>query len=215
MSNPFAGWTQETADEHNRRVALGRMKGNSASELFEQAQRDRIKVNQETTELREKIFGGLRAGMTMAASQTVVEHLVQNPNGSVVVVSKNGRRRCSIGGKDCSFRSHWEVNFAHYLEHLKKEKVITDWDYEPQVFYFDGIRRGTTNYTPDFKLIYPGGRHEWREVKGWMSPQDKTKLKRMQKFFPEETIKIIDGEWFKKNGPALSVIVRGWSKKKK
>jgi uncharacterized protein YhfF len=205
MSNPFAGWTQETADEHNRRVALGRMKGNSASELFEQAQRARIQDRADSALILERL----------REPAEPMEKVFSTFGLNQVIVSKNGRRRCSIGGKDCSFRSHWEVNFAHYLEHLKKEKVITDWDYEPQVFYFDGIRRGTTNYTPDFKLIYPGGRHEWREVKGWMSPQDKTKLKRMQKFFPEETIKIIDGEWFKKNGPALSVIVRGWSKKKK
>jgi hypothetical protein len=134
------------------------------------------------------------------------------PDG--VEVSKNGRRKCTIGGKTYSFRSHWEVNYAHYLEQLKKQKAIVDWEYESQVFWFEGIRRGKTNYTPDFKVTYYGGRYEWREVKGWMSPGDKTKLKRMLKFFPEEVIKVIDGDWFKAHGKTLAGIVPGWSKKK-
>jgi hypothetical protein len=210
-NNPFAGWTLADAEEHNRRVALGRMRGNPTSDLFEKAQRDKangIRISN----FSDPISAAIRAGLANESTQYAPE---KNSIPGAVEVSKNGRRKVTIGGKEYSFRSHWEVNYAYYLQFLKTRGDIVDWEYEPQVFYFDGIRRGTTNYTPDFKVTYPGGKHDWREVKGFMSPKDKTKLKRMKKFFPEETIKVIGKDWFKLNGPRLSAIVPGWSRKKK
>jgi hypothetical protein len=132
-----------------------------------------------------------------------------------VEIAKNGRRRVTIGGQEYSFRSHWEVNYAYYLQFLKDQGHIAKWEYESTVFYFEGIRRGTTNYTPDFKVTANDGTHDWREVKGWLDPRSKTKLKRFRKYFPKEVIRLIDSAWFKANSGNLSRIVPGWSKKGK
>jgi hypothetical protein len=187
-NNPFAGWKQADVEAHNQRVALARMKGNPVNDLFEQQQRERV-----------------NALLTNITSGTPVPPKVE--------IAKNGRRKVTIGGKTYSFRSHWEVNYAYYLEFLKQRGDIAGWLYEDQVFYFDGIRRGTTNYTPDFKVIFKDGRHEWREVKGWLDPKSKTKLKRMKKYFPKEIVRLIDSNWFKANSSNLAAIVPGWSKK--
>ncbi len=49
-------------------------------------------------------------------------------------------------------RSTWEMNYAHYLDWLKKKKEIKKWEYEPDTFWFKNIRRGTCSYLPDFKI---------------------------------------------------------------
>jgi hypothetical protein len=104
-----------------------------------------------------------------------------------------------IGGKRCFFRSTWELRFAGYLEMLKKGGIIAEWEYEPQTFWFEGICRGTTNYTPDFKITLPGGGIEFWEVKGWMDARSRTKLRRMKKYHPDVVIKVFDQNWFRTN----------------
>jgi hypothetical protein len=104
-----------------------------------------------------------------------------------------------IGGKRFYARSQAEVQFAKILEYLKSEKVsILDWHYEPETFWFDGIRRGVTNYKPDFKVIYHDGTHHWFEVKGYLDTKSKTKLKRFMKYYPNEIIKLVMSKDIKK-----------------
>ncbi len=104
-----------------------------------------------------------------------------------------------IGGKRFFSRSSWEVKYANHLELLKKGGAVSEWLYEPMTFWFDKIKRGVTNYTPDFKVIKPDGTHEWHEVKGWMDKRSITKLKRMRIYHPKETVIVRDGAWFKAN----------------
>jgi hypothetical protein len=77
---------------------------------------------------------------------------------------------------------------------LKEQKIILEWDYEPQTFWFDSIRRGTRSYLPDFKVYRPDGTHYWLEVKGYMDQKSKTKIKRFKKYYPQEELIIIDKE---------------------
>lgn len=121
---------------------------------------------------------------------------------------------CEIGGKRKYLRSHWEKNYAHYLEFLKVIGYIKDWNYETKTFWFEGIRRGVNNYKPDFFVILNDGQEEFREVKGYMDSKSKTKLKRMKKYFPLVKMRVIDGAWFKKNGKTMALLVPGWTKKK-
>lgn len=82
---------------------------------------------------------------------------------------------------DVTVRSSWESNFLTYLDHKK-----IPWEFEPQVFYFSGIKRGTRSYLPDVK-IYPNRKnYEWIEIKGRMTSKDKTKMRRLRKYYPEE-----------------------------
>lgn len=128
---------------------------------------------------------------------------------------KNGRATwkqdwAEIGGKRNFYRSKWEHRYALYLEFMKKHNHILDWEHEPKTFYFEGIKRGTTNYKPDFKVTFPSGNHEWIEVKGYMDSKSVTKIKRMAKYFPEEKLRVVDGTWFKTNSPMLKKVLKGW-----
>jgi len=115
-----------------------------------------------------------------------------------------------IGGKRCFFRSRWEYRYALYLELMKQNNYVIEWEHEPKVFYFEGIKRGTTNYKPDFKVTFPSGKEEWFEVKGYMDAKSKTKIKRMAKYYPELVLRVIDKTWFSENSKKLKAIIKNW-----
>jgi hypothetical protein len=115
-----------------------------------------------------------------------------------------------IGGKRNFYRSRWEYRYALYLEFMKKYNHIIEWEHEPKTFWFEGIKRGTNNYKPDFKIIFPSGNEEWHEVKGYMDSKSATKIKRMKKYYPDVILRIIDKNWFKENSPKLKMILKGW-----
>ena len=117
--------------------------------------------------------------------------------------SKSGWRE--VGGKKIYFRSTWEVKYAKYLQFLKETGVINSWEYEPQTFWFEEIRRGTRSYLPDFKVTKLDGTHYWVEVKGYFDAKSKTKIKRFKKYYPKEELMICDEKWFVKNS-MLSVM---------
>ena len=77
-----------------------------------------------------------------------------------------------------SVRSSWEANFLTILNHQK-----IAWDYEPKMFIFHSIERGTRGYLPD---VYLPEEDMWIEIKGRIRPKDKTKLRRFKKYYPEE-----------------------------
>ena len=80
------------------------------------------------------------------------------------------------------FRSSWEANLARYYNY-----VGVEWQFEPKTFIFEGIRKGSVSYTPDF---YLPKEDKWIEVKGWMDDKSKTKLNRFKKYYPEEYNKL-------------------------
>lgn len=128
---------------------------------------------------------------------------------------KNGRAIwkqdwAEIGGKRNFYRSRWEYRFALYLEFMKKHGKIMDWEHEPETFYFEGIKRGTNNYKPDFRVTFPTGNTEWFEVKGYMDAKSKTKIKRMAKYHPQIVLRVIDGTWFKTNSLLLKKVLPNW-----
>lgn len=102
-----------------------------------------------------------------------------------------------IGRKKHFFRSRWEANVALYLESLKKQKAITEWQYEPCTFWFEKIKRGVVSYKPDFLVFYKNGESKFIEVKGWMDNRSKTKLKRMAKYYPGVTVELWDSKVYK------------------
>jgi hypothetical protein len=115
-----------------------------------------------------------------------------------------------IGDKRNFYRSRWEYRYALYLEFMKKYNHIIEWEHEPKTFWFEGIKRGTNNYKPDFKIVFPSGNEEWHEVKGYMDSKSATKIKRMKKYYPDVILRIIDKNWFKENSPKLKMILKGW-----
>jgi len=82
------------------------------------------------------------------------------------------------------FRSKMEANVARYFN-LRECK----WEYEPIEYCFDKIKRGQRYYKPDF-IIYYLNTHFLIEVKGYFRLEDKTKLRRFKKYYPEEFTKL-------------------------
>jgi len=115
-----------------------------------------------------------------------------------------------IGGKRKYYRSKWEANYARFLQMYKEQGLIKDWFHESITFWFEGIKRGTNSYKPDFKVIMNNDSVQYHEVKGYMDPKSATKLKRMKKYHPTVMMRLIDAEWFKKNNKTLKGVIKEW-----
>lgn len=112
------------------------------------------------------------------------------------VPAHNAYSRCKGGYREdipgMYFRSAWEANYARYLNKLMAMKVVESWAYEPKTFWFDGIKRGVMSYKPDFCVVYKGDPKEvYVEIKGWQTPKDRTKWRRMAKYHPEIKLEIV------------------------
>ena len=111
-------------------------------------------------------------------------------------------------------RSAWEANYARYLTWLQAHGEIHGWAYEPRTFVFEGITRGTRDYTPDFQAFLTPEAYEWHEVKGWMDAKSRTRLTRMASYFPEERIVVIDQGWFRQAKQAgLDRLIPHWERR--
>lgn len=108
--------------------------------------------------------------------------------------------------KKIYFRSSWEYMYACWLEKLKQGGKIKDWEHEPVTFWFNKIKRGVRSYLPDFRVTHLDGSIEFVETKGFFDSRSKTKMKRMEKYYPEVKLKMIGQEWFLKNMKSLKVI---------
>ncbi len=115
-----------------------------------------------------------------------------------------------IGGIRKFYRSRWEANYASYLEWLKTGGHIADWKHEPKTFWFEGVKRGTVSYLPDFWVVENDGTDAFHEVKGWMDDRSKTKIKRMEKYYPEVKLVVIDSKGYAALKKSVSSLVPGW-----
>jgi len=110
------------------------------------------------------------------------------------------------------FRSRYEANYARYLNFLIRNKEgIEKWEFEPDTFWFEKIKRGVRSYTPDFKVYLTDKSIEYHEVKGWDYPRGKTARKRMAKYYPNIKLILINEEFFKafkKQG--MDKLIDGW-----
>lgn len=143
----------------------------------------------------------------LSKSVNAVKTKIKEIETGVVHTKKKSSKGTKIGKRDdlgMFFRSGWEANVARYL----KAKNLS-FEYEPKTFSFldHGIKQGTVMYTPDFK-VYANGDYEYWEVKGFLKTEDKTKLNRFKKFFPEEFKKLraITGSATNKTGKFFTKI---------
>lgn len=149
-----------------------------------------------------------RASLTLLQLQNKLQKY-----GNLAPNVKRGSWRAGwreFGGRRHFFRSRWESNYARYLEWLKINKKIADWEYEPKTFWFDAIKRGVRSYKPDFLVTENDGTYCWHEVKGWMDDRSKTTLKRMAKYYPLEKILVIDKKQYRSIESKMSRILSGW-----
>jgi len=123
-------------------------------------------------------------------------------------VNMRAGKRSDLG--DQFFRSSWEANYGRYLNFLLRHDAIAGWKYECVTFEFEKIRRGTRSYTPDFEVQNTDGSVEYHEVKGWMDPKSKTKLKRMAKYYPGVKIVLIGKEEYSAIARECKRLVPNW-----
>lgn len=135
-------------------------------------------------------------------------HLEGHRPGKSVHAWKAGKRE--VGGRIIHFRSRWEANYARYLEWLKSIGNITNWEYEPKTFWFEGIKRGTRSYLPDFRITENNGSQAFHEVKGWMDPKSKTKIKRMRKYYPDVKLIVVSSKNYRSLEKMVCRLVPGW-----
>ena len=115
-----------------------------------------------------------------------------------------------IGGYRKYYRSKWEANYARYLQFLKDNKAIKDCKHEGKTFWFEGLKRGTMSYLPDFLVIKNDDSEEYHEVKGYMDSKSATKIKRMAKYHPTIKLRVVDKIWFKESTKYLKKIIKDW-----
>lgn len=116
------------------------------------------------------------------------------------------------------FRSSWEANIYRYLKWLKSIGEMYHFEYETMTFWFKniseiqhldlskhrgilkgrGILSGTVSYLIDFKAQdSKDSKPYYIEVKGQMTKESATKIKRFRKYYPDEELKIFDGKVYK------------------
>lgn len=117
-----------------------------------------------------------------------------------------------IAGRRIYFRSLWEANYARYLQWLKAQGAIVEWEHEPQTFWFEKIRRGTRSYLPDFRVTENNGLIVYHEVKGWMDPRSKTKIKRMALYHPTVALLVIPARSYRRMNIDLARLVPEWER---
>ena len=109
----------------------------------------------------------------------------QRVGGRYVQRGTAGRRP---GLNNTYFRSRWEANAAAWLQW---QTIV--YEYEPKRFVFPGIKGRNYSYLPDFFLP---AENRYLEVKGWLTPDDKVRLHRMARWFPEIRIEVIPKAFF-------------------
>jgi hypothetical protein len=133
--------------------------------------------------------------------------------GSERAKSQHVRGRCHRGRReDLGFfvRSRWEANYARYLKWLHGRGDIAAWEYEPVTFRFEGVSRGPYAYTPDFRVVERDGTEVFHEVKGWMDPASRGKLKRFAKFHPGRKLAVIDRRTYRSIERKVSTVIPHW-----
>lgn len=119
--------------------------------------------------------------LALAKSRNAVNRKMAELDGKVVTQKRSKR---SVIGRRADlkqfFRSNWEANVARWFNH---EGI--NWQYEPKVFIFEGIKKGTVSYCPDFAVD-----DGWVEVKGFLDSRGRTAIRRFKKYYPDEFKKL-------------------------
>lgn len=152
---------------------------------------------------------GLTTYFRPAAKQAVQKHL-RNPK--TFLNARNNKGRTHGGFREdlgMYFRSRWEANYARYLNWLKDKGEIVAWEYEPETFEFP-VSRGTRFYTPDFRVTWNTGDVEYHEVKGYLTQKGSTALKRMERYYPDKKIILINGPIYNRILKEHAREIPGW-----
>lgn len=115
-----------------------------------------------------------------------------------------------VSGRRVYFRSSWEANYARFLQFLKDHRKIREWEYEPCTFWFEGIRRGTVSYKPDFRVQRLDGTVYYVEIKGFMDAGSRLKLKRMRKYHPMVEVDLVGAKQYRALAGVMQDLLPEW-----
>ena len=111
--------------------------------------------------------------------------------GRVVRVMRNQQVTECIGGKTCHFRSKLERNWAVYLELLKQQNEILDWNHETITLIFPNEIKGVKQWLVDFTVEENDGSLYYQETKGLLEGPDVTRFIRASKYYPNARIDLV------------------------
>lgn len=119
----------------------------------------------------------------LAKSRNAIINKLKELDGKYIPTKKNkfskiGKRK-DLG---ISVRSGWEADFLRYLNYNNIK-----WLYEPKSFHFTDVKKGTTSFLPD---VFLPELDIWIEIKGYLKNDDKVRIKRFAKYYPEEFKKL-------------------------
>lgn len=99
-----------------------------------------------------------------------------------------------IGMKFYNFKSKFEANWALYLQFLKEQGKIFNWDYENRTFEFphESSSQRFQQYTPDFVIWEKErGKPYYQECKGYYTGRDTTRFRRLLRHYPDIIIELV------------------------
>ena len=106
-------------------------------------------------------------------------------------------------------RSTWEANVGRILNWQLAHKEIVKWRYESQEFEFP-VKRGSRFYKTDFEIWRTEDSFFFWEVKGWLRDADRTKLKRMQKYYPQHEVVLIQERQYRELERTYAKLIPTW-----
>lgn len=115
-----------------------------------------------------------------------------------------------VGGQRIFVRSSYEQNYTRFLQYRVEIGEIKAWEYEPETFYFEKIKRGCSSYRPDYRITELDGSNYWIELKGFLDPKSITKLKRFAKYFPSEKLILVEKAEYLQIAAIFHRIIEGW-----
>jgi hypothetical protein len=135
---------------------------------------DFLKANHETLAMDQICIA-------IAKSRNAIKNKWAELNGKVKEDKKHVKqgKRIDLG---IYVRSAWEANICRWLNHTGEA-----WMYEPKVFFFEGVKKGTNSYCPDW---YLPKLDIWLECKGQMIGPARAAIRRFKKFYPSEFKKL-------------------------
>ena len=105
----------------------------------------------------------------------------------------------------CKMASKAEVKFAEWMDANK-----LNWMYEPEKLdWVPPLRK----YTPDFKVMRKDGSFFFVEYKGYLRPEDKTKMAAIRKQYPDLDIRFVFMKANKPSYKGAKTTYAGWAEK--
>ncbi len=98
----------------------------------------------------------------------------------------NHAHRAVVGGKDCKFDSNGEHKLANYLQLLKEQGYIKDWERESHSFILID-----TSWKVDFTVRNNDDSFEYYEYKGAVESRTRKLIMQVAEFHPQAQITMV------------------------